>query len=70
MDFSNVTSEQLCWFGDENVPLPDLKTEDAEVISGFQGWIKNMVQEYGIDGLRIDGSWALLSSFHPTNPDA
>ena len=56
MDFSNTTSEQQCWFGDLNVPLPDLKTEDPDVISGFNSWIKDMVKEYGIDGLRIDGS--------------
>lgn len=44
-----------CWLGDQTVPLPDLNTQDAQVQAGYGDWIKNLVQEYSIDGLRIDG---------------
>lgn len=44
-----------CWLGDEKVPLPDLNTQDSRVQDGYADWIKNLVQEYSIDGLRIDG---------------
>jgi len=41
--------------GDENVPLPDLNTQDAKVQAVYGDWIENIVKEYSIDGLRIDG---------------
>lgn len=44
-----------CWLGDKNVSLPDLNTQDPQVQAGYGDWIKNLVQEYSIDGLRIDG---------------
>jgi alpha-amylase len=44
-----------CWFGDEKVPLPDLNTENQSVIDGYSKWIEELVKEYNIDGLRIDG---------------
>ena len=55
IDWSNLTSIQYCWLGDTNVPLPDLNTQDPTVASTYGTWINNLVQEYGIDGLRIDG---------------
>ena len=55
MDFTNITSEQQCWLGDTNVYLPDVKTEDPFVVSTYNDWIQQLVQEYHIDGLRIDG---------------
>ena len=45
-----------CWLGDEKVPLPDLDTQDPEVQAGYGDWIENLVKEYSIDGLRIDGT--------------
>lgn len=44
-----------CWLGDQIVPLPDLNTQDSSVQAGYGEWIKNLVQDYSIDGLRIDG---------------
>lgn len=55
IDWNNLTSIQNCWLGDTNVPLPDLNTQDPGVASTYGTWIENLVQEYGIDGLRIDG---------------
>lgn len=48
-------SEMNCWLGDQTVPLPDLNTQDSQVQAVYGEWIKNLVQEYSIDGLRIDG---------------
>ncbi|GAM91000.1 hypothetical protein ANO11243_090470 [Dothideomycetidae sp. 11243] len=53
-NFANVTNTQDCWLGDQNVPLPDLKTEAPNVAQGYQTWIKELVANYSIDGLRID----------------
>lgn len=35
--------------------MPDIDTKNPTVINGYGDWIANLVQEYGIDGLRIDG---------------
>lgn len=56
VDYSNYTSEQLCWLGDTNVPLPDLDTTNPTVISGFSTCIKELVSTYQFDGLRIDAA--------------
>jgi glycosidase len=48
-------SEMNCWMGDEKVPLPDLNTQNPQVQTGYGDWIENLVKEYSIDGLRIDG---------------
>ncbi|KZT03563.1 glycoside hydrolase family 13 protein [Laetiporus sulphureus 93-53] len=61
IQWGNTTSEQDCWLGDKVVTLPDLNTQDPTVVSGYTAWIKALVSEYEIDGLRIDGE---LSSSH------
>lgn len=55
IQWGNTTSEQDCWLGDTNVTLPDLDTQNPSVVSGYSLWIKELVEEYQIDGLRIDG---------------
>lgn len=47
--------------GDLTVPLPDLNTQDSQVQAGYGEWIQNLVQEYSIDGLRIDGERPALT---------
>ena len=56
-----------CWLGDQTVPLPDLNTQDSQVQAGYGEWIQNLVQEYSIDGLRIDGEHLSLkfATFQP-----
>lgn len=49
-NWNNQTEVEQC----EIAGLPDLKTEDSTVRSIFYGWIKNLVSEYSIDGLRLD----------------
>lgn len=46
--------------GDANVELPDVNTENPSVVSAYNTWVQNFVQEYGIDGLRIDGTIDVL----------
>ena len=46
IDYSNTTSVQDCWLGDNNVILPDLKTESSTVMDGYQTWIKQLVSNY------------------------
>ena len=44
-----------CWLGDTVVPLPDVNTEDPSVSQAYQAWIAGFVQEFSIDGFRLDG---------------
>lgn len=44
------------WMGDDRLPLPDVNTENVEVIQGLQKWITEFVTGFGVDGLRIDGA--------------
>jgi len=62
----NHTNAQQCWLGDHIVPLVDLKTEDPEVQNMFGEWIHQMVQNYSIDGLRIDTSLNVEPEFFPS----
>lgn len=55
IDYENITSQVNCWFGDEKVPLPDIDTENPQVVEVLGSWIHDLVRKYGIDGLRIDG---------------
>ncbi|KAF8558403.1 glycoside hydrolase family 13 protein [Imleria badia] len=65
MDMSNDTSQERCWLGDTIVPLADINTEDATVVSAFQDWITSLVREYSIDGLRIDAAKHVNVDFWP-----
>ena len=55
IQWGNTTSEQVCWLGDDNVPLPDVDTRNPTVVAQYGDWIQDLVKEYNIDGLRIDG---------------
>ncbi|KDR81372.1 hypothetical protein GALMADRAFT_239237 [Galerina marginata CBS 339.88] len=65
IDWGNTTSEQTCWLGDTKVPLPDIDTKNPTVISQYGEWIANLVQEYSIDGLRIDAAKHVNVDFWP-----
>lgn len=54
IDYSNQTSIEQCWEGDNTVSLPDLRTEDSSVRAIWNDWIAQIVETYGIDGLRVD----------------
>lgn len=52
--------------GDTNVALMDVNTEDPDVVSGYSSWIKDFVQEYNVDGLRLDAAKHVRGDFWPT----
>lgn len=52
-----------CWLGDDIVALADLRTEDKDVQSIFDTWIKGLVSQYNIDGLRLDSAGNVNPSF-------
>ncbi|PYH83360.1 alpha-amylase [Aspergillus uvarum CBS 121591] len=60
-DYKLLSSDPLndtcvldCWMGDNIVSLPDLRNEDQEVQSMLGTWVKELVSNYSVDGLRID----------------
>ncbi|KAJ0161716.1 Acid alpha-amylase [Colletotrichum tanaceti] len=57
--WNNITSEQLCWLEG----LPDLRTEDARVRRVYASWIRDLVAEYAIDGLRVDTALEIEPEF-------
>ncbi|KAF9532429.1 glycoside hydrolase family 13 protein [Crepidotus variabilis] len=65
IDYSNTTSMQNCWFGDEKVPMPDVDTKNPTVVEKYGEWITSLVQEYNIDGLRIDAAKHVNMDFWP-----
>jgi len=63
VSWGNRTSEQHCWLGDTTVALPDVNTDDATVQATYGDWIQTLVQEYEIDGLRIDAAKHVGNTF-------
>lgn len=70
IDYSNITSIQDCWLGDDIVSLPDLRTEDEDVYSVWYTWIADIVSTYGVDGIRLDTAQQLNYNFTPGFEDA
>ncbi|KAK8864242.1 hypothetical protein IAR55_001488 [Kwoniella newhampshirensis] len=56
IDYSNATSIEYCWLGDDKLPLMDVNTENPTVVSTLNSWIGNLTTTYGIDGLRVDAA--------------
>lgn len=50
IDYSNQTSVENC----EIANLPDVDTQDPNIRSLYQNWIKSLVGNYSFDGVRID----------------
>ncbi|KAJ7461272.1 glycoside hydrolase family 13 protein [Mycena galericulata] len=53
-NYANQTNVEQCWLGDENLPLPDIDTENDTIVETLNQWIKTTVSTYGVDGVRID----------------
>ncbi|EME46703.1 glycoside hydrolase family 13 protein [Dothistroma septosporum NZE10] len=62
-DVANITQVEQCWEGSQNVPLPDVRTEDSSIASTLDNWISGLVSDYSIDGLRIDSVMEVNPSF-------
>ncbi|GAB7358647.1 hypothetical protein MBLNU230_g3877t1 [Neophaeotheca triangularis] len=65
IDYTSELSTQICWEGDTTVSLPDIRTEDDDIRSTWQDWIRDLVNEYGIDGLRLDVAKQVRPDFWP-----
>ena len=64
-DYSNQTNVEQCWLGDDNVPLADVDTENNDIVNTFNNWIKALVGNYSIDGIRIDTVKHVRKDFWP-----
>ncbi|WBW74845.1 alpha-amylase-like protein [Schizosaccharomyces osmophilus] len=53
------------WLGDDTVGLLDIRTEEPRVQAFFQDWIRDLVQTYHFDGLRIDTVKHVHREFYP-----
>lgn len=65
IDYSNETSVEQCWLGDQNLGLPDLNTESQTVIDFWNGWIQNLTATYDFDAVRIDTVKHIRQDFWP-----
>lgn len=69
IDYNNQTSVENCWMGDDKLALMDVNTESTKIQEVLFKYIHDFVQEYSIDGLRIDGECfeqALLTAQPPS----
>ncbi|KAI1787110.1 alpha-amylase [Ganoderma leucocontextum] len=64
-DYNNQANVEQCWLGDKNLPLVDLNTEDPAVVNTMNNWIKALVSNYSIDGVRIDTVKHVRKDFWP-----
>ncbi|KAF4153940.1 hypothetical protein CNMCM6069_000132 [Aspergillus lentulus] len=69
-DYSNQTNVEDCWLGDTTVSLPDLDTTKTAVRTIWYDWVKGLVANYSIDGLRIDTVKHVEKDFWPGYNDA
>lgn len=67
-DWNDPEDYQNCWLAVQGVGLPDLNTKDDRVVRMIKQWVKGLVGNYSIDGLRIDATKhvddAYLTSFN------
>ncbi|KAI0742255.1 glycoside hydrolase family 13 protein [Daedaleopsis nitida] len=64
-DYNNQTDVEQCWLGDGNLPLADVDTENAGIVTSLNSWIQSLVSEYGVDGIRIDTVKHIRKDFWP-----
>ncbi|KAK3348615.1 glycoside hydrolase family 13 protein [Lasiosphaeria hispida] len=63
--WENATDIQECWLYPYGVALADLDTERPDVVAEMGKWIKSLVSNYSIDGLRIDAAKHVNDEFLP-----
>jgi len=64
-DWADPTNYQDCWLYPYGVALADVDTESPDVVSMLGTWIKQLVSNYSIDGLRIDAAKHVNDAFLP-----
>lgn len=63
--WENSTNYQNCWLYPYGVALADLATETKPVADELSKWVKGLVANYSIDGLRIDAAKHVNDAFLP-----
>ncbi len=54
-DYDNATECETCWLGEGGpVALADLDTEKEDVVRELYDWIRDVVEDYGVDVIRVD----------------
>ena len=53
-NYKNQTEVEKCWLGDDEYPLVDVDTSLPSVQTKYNTWIRQLISNYSIDGLRID----------------
>lgn len=61
IDYNNQTSVEQCWISG----LPDIDTEDSNVVNTLYNVVANWTSTYGFDGLRIDTFKHVRKDFWP-----
>ncbi|KAK4120522.1 glycoside hydrolase family 13 protein [Parathielavia appendiculata] len=69
-DWENATNYQDCWLYPYGIALADLATEKTEVADEMNKWVKELVANYSIDGLRIDAAKHVNDEFLPAFVEA
>ena len=64
-DYNNQTNVEQCWLGDDQLPLADVNTERDDVVKTYNDWIKTLVGNYSVDGVRIDTVKHVRKDFWP-----
>lgn len=64
-EWENSTDIQNCWLYPYGVALADLDTEKPAVVDELSSWVKELVSNYSIDGLRIDAAKHVNDEFLP-----
>ena len=55
-DWNNDQITKDCWFSSSVVALPDLDTKSSAVQTMANAWVKELISNYSIDGLRVDAA--------------
>ncbi|OJJ55916.1 hypothetical protein ASPSYDRAFT_92119 [Aspergillus sydowii CBS 593.65] len=64
-NYDDQWQSENCYLGDNIVSLTDLNTQNSEVRSIWYDWVKDIVSEYSIDGLRLDTVKHVEKDFWP-----
>lgn len=64
-DYTNQTQVEQCWLGDDKLLLADVNTENDNIVKTYNDWIKTLVANYTVDGIRIDTVKHIRKDFWP-----
>ncbi|KAJ3284168.1 hypothetical protein HK104_010069 [Borealophlyctis nickersoniae] len=56
---------ELCRLGSGDLSLPDLNTENPDVVKTLYDWTDTTVKSYTLDGIRIDAAKHIRKDFYP-----